>query len=133
MTLASLYKQMDDPRKEIAIVRKGIAASLAEAFLERNRFAINDILKSLDIPRSTFFDRTKKKARLNQVMTEKFVRLFQIVRLAKKVLGEKDGLLWLKQDIPSLGNQRPLDLLDTESGHRLSQQALLQVQHGIYG
>lgn len=132
--LEVLYREIDDPQKEITLVREGIGIRLAEIFLEENSFATKDILRSLDISASTFFSKAKnKKARLNRDMTEKFVRLIQVMKHARKIIGNTDGRAWLYREIPSLGNQRPVDLLDTEPGHKLVEQTLLQIEYGVYG
>lgn len=52
---------------------------------------------------------------------------------ASKILGGVEAKNWLYKPIPSLGNEVPLDLLDTEAGRRLVEQALLQIEHGDYG
>ena len=64
--------------------------------------------------------------------TEKFVRLISVMDLATTTLGAAEGREWIYRKIPSLGNEIPLNLLDTEVGHRLVVQALLQIKHGVY-
>lgn len=54
------------------------------------------------------------------------------VQKAEEILGKQEAKNWLYRKIPSLGDQIPMDLLDTEAGHRLVEQALLQIKYGIY-
>lgn len=53
--------------------------------------------------------------------------------MAAEILGKSETKNWLYKKIPSLGNEVPLSLLDTEVGHRLVTQALLQIKYGVYG
>ena len=52
--------------------------------------------------------------------------------MASDILGKAESKNWLYRNVPSLGNQIPLNLLDTETGHRLVEQALLQIKYGMY-
>lgn len=54
------------------------------------------------------------------------------MQTAKEILGQKEVNNWLYKKIASLGEQIPMDLLDTEAGHRLVEQALLQIKYGVY-
>lgn len=125
---------ISDPRTEIEAIRRGIHARQAETYLREKKFPVTDILKRLDISASTFFKKKQEGAVLNTSMTEKFMRLAHVVELAERVLGEaSEAYSWLNREVSSLGEQKPIDLLDTEPGHRLVEQALLQIEHGIYG
>ena len=129
----SLLTQLKDPRKEVNLIRKGIKAGVIEAFLNQEGFIIKDVLERLDIPSSTYFAKKKSHKALDTYITEKFVRLILVIINASKILGESEAKNWLYRKIPSLGNEIPMDLLDTEAGHRLVEQALLQIEHGVYG
>jgi len=123
-----------NPRREIEAVRRGIHAYQVEIFLKKKNMPLTEILKRLHIPSSTFFKKKQDEETLNTSMTEKFMRLAHVVELAERVLGDSVAVyLWLDREVPSLGNQKPMDLLDTEPGHRLVEQALLQIEHGVYG
>lgn len=121
-----------DPIKEITTIREGINAELIERFLSEQAFVVKDILISLNIKPSTYFAKKREHKRLDSVSTEKFLRLFSVVKTAQEILGPAEAKNWLNKKIPSLGHQTPMGLLDTEAGHRLVEQALLQIKYGIY-
>ena len=122
----------EDPIKEINIIREGINPELIDNFLTEQSFVVKDVLNRLKIKTSTYFAKKKDHKRLDSSTTEKFLRLFSVVQHAEKILGSNDAKSWLYRKIPSLGEQVPMDLLDTEAGHRLVEQALLQIKYGIY-
>ncbi len=130
--IMTLLTNLKDPKKEVDLIRKGIKTAVIEAFLNQEGFLIKDILSRLGISASTYFAKKKNQKALDTYMTEKFVRLIQVTVKATHVLGEKEAKDWLYRPIPSLDNQIPIDLLDTEAGHRLVEQTLLQIEHGVY-
>jgi len=133
--LSSTNKLMNyfkDPIKEIEIIRKGINPELIENFLNDQSFVVKDVLSRLKITTSTYFAKKKDHKLLDSSSTEKFFRLISVVKNAQEILGSQEAKNWLYRKIPSLGDQVPMDLLDTEAGHRLVEQALLQIKYGIY-
>ncbi|EHL31082.1 antitoxin Xre/MbcA/ParS toxin-binding domain-containing protein [Legionella drancourtii] len=127
-----LMNYFKDPIKEIEIIRKGINPDLIESFLNDQSFVVKDVLSRLKITTSTYFAKKKDHKLLDSGSTEKFLRLISVVKNAEEILGSQEGKNWLYKKIPSLGDQIPMDLLDTEAGHRLVDQALLQIKYGIY-
>lgn len=133
--LSSTKQLMDcieDSINEIKTIREGIDPELVDNFLSDQFFVVKDILISLNIKPSTYFAKKKNHKRLDPTSTEKFLRLFSVVQSAQKILGHAEGKNWLYRKVPSLGDQIPMDLLDTEAGHQLVEQALLQIKYGIY-
>lgn len=127
--LMSCFK---DPFIEIETIREGIKPELIENFLNDQSLVVKDVLSRLKITTSTYFAKKKEHKLLDSSSTEKFLRLFAVVQNAQEVLGRQEAKNWLYRKIPSLGNQIPMDLLDTEAGHRLVEQTLLQIKYGIY-
>lgn len=128
-----LMSYFKDPLKEIAIIREGVSPELIENFLNEQSFVVKDVLSRLKITASTYFAKKKEHKRLDSMATEKFFRLVSVIYHAEKILGPEETKNWLYRKIPSLDEQAPMDLLDTEVGHRLVENVLLQVQYGIYG
>lgn len=127
-----LMNYFKDPIEEIEIIRKGINPELIEDFLNDQSFVVKDVLSRLNITISTYFAKKKEHKLLDSGSTEKFLRLVSIVKIGQEILGNQEVKSWLYRTIPSLGDQIPMDLLDTEVGHRLVEQALLQIKYGIY-
>lgn len=128
----NLIKKLDDPKQEIMLARHGLKTSDVQSYLESVELPLKDILRRLHISSSTYFTRRKKHRILDSYTTEKFIRLILVLKMASEILGDERAKKWLYEKIPSLGNEAPLNLLDTEAGHRLVYQTLLQIKHGIY-
>lgn len=132
MTIDYLLNELKDPKKEIHRVREGIPVYIVESFLNREALPVKEMLEHLSIPASTYFAKKKSNKALDTYSSEKFIRLITVIISASDLLGKEEAKTWLHQKIPSLGNEIPLNLLDTEAGHQLVLQLLLQIKHGIY-
>ncbi len=129
----TLLKDLKNPFKEISLIRNGVDPEVVEAFLDKENLPVKDILERLHIPSSTYFSRKKQQLRLDTYTTEKFVRLISVLIMAAEILGSDEAKSWIYRNVPSLGDQAPINLLDTEAGHRLVEQVLLQIKYGMYG
>lgn len=56
----------------------------------------------------------------------------EMVRRATDVLGINHVARWMRSRIPSLGNQTPYELMQTEDGRRQVERVLLKIEHGVY-
>lgn len=130
--IQNLLNDLKDPFKEMKLIRSGLAPKVIESFLDEEKLPVKDILERLDIPSSTYFAKKKHQQPLDTYTTEKFVRLITTILMASDILGKDEAKNWIYRNIPSLGNQAPINLLDTEVGHRLVEQTLLQIKYGMY-
>lgn len=123
---------LGDPIKEIEAIRNGIRPQDIEDYLSTHEYVMKDVLQRLDIPSSTYKSKKGNRQVLDSAASEKFMRLVSVIRLAGEIIGESETKDWLYREILSLGNRKPIDLLDTEVGHRLVEQALQQIKYGVY-
>lgn len=133
MSSKNISLLVKNPLEALRAAREGISPRQVENFIRLNDLVLEPVLESLDISRSSYFQKKSKSQVLSTEVSEKFLRLARIMGIAKRVLGEDSVKQWLKQPVPSLGNECPFDLLDTEIGSNLVEQAILQIEHGIYG
>jgi putative toxin-antitoxin system antitoxin component (TIGR02293 family) len=77
-----------------------------------------------------------RKARgenLSREETDRAVRVASVLALAEQVFGsEAKAMEWLRRCDESLGDRTPLSLLGTESGGRLVESLLWQIDEGVY-
>jgi putative toxin-antitoxin system antitoxin component (TIGR02293 family) len=127
-----LLNDLKDPFKEMHLIRNGLGTEIIESFLAKENLLVKDVLKRLHIPSSTYFAKKKQQQPLDTYTTEKFIRLVTVLRMASDILGKAEAKNWIYRNVPSLGNQAPINLLDMEVGHRLVEQTLLQIKYGMY-
>ena len=74
----------------------------------------------------------KSHAKLSSMSGDRLYRLKKVWELANNVVGSSEGALaWLRREQPGLGNQVPLDLLDTEPGYEQVQTLLNRIEYGV--
>jgi len=81
----------------------------------------------------TLKHRKARNEHLSKEETDRAVRVARIVALAGEVFGNPDkALLWLRSADDRLANRTPLNMLQTESGGRLIESMLWQLDEGVY-
>jgi putative toxin-antitoxin system antitoxin component (TIGR02293 family) len=78
-----------------------------------------------------------RKARgetLSHEESDRLVRVARVVALAGEVFGNHEkALLWLRSQDDRIGNRSPMSMLQTESGGRLVENMLWQIDENVYG
>lgn len=111
-------------------IREGLPTSvirnLEEAGVERKyRIQI--------IPERTLQHRVKNGERMTPTESERAFRMASIIALADQVFGNHEkGMRWLHNPMRRLEGQSPLDVLDTDIGGRLVEEALGQIDAGYF-
>jgi putative toxin-antitoxin system antitoxin component (TIGR02293 family) len=117
---------------ELALLpEKGLPLTAVESLKDQGLTftEISDIVIS---PR-TLKHRKSRKEKLSSVETDRALRVARIVDLADKVFGSRmKALLWLRSTDDRLDNRTPMQMLVNESGGRLVESMLWQIDEGIY-
>jgi putative toxin-antitoxin system antitoxin component (TIGR02293 family) len=119
-----------DSLSAMKIIREGLPTSvirrLEEAGVERKyRIQI--------IPERTLQHRVKNGERMTPAESERAYRMANIIALADRVFGNHaKGMRWLHSPMRRLEGQSPLDVLDTDIGARLVEEALGQIDAGYF-
>lgn len=132
MANVTIKELLGDPIKKIEAIRNGVPPQNIERYLSRHNYVIKDVLHRLNIPASTYKSKKGKGQVLDSAASEKLMRLVSVIRVAGEIIGESEAKDWLYREVPSLGNRKPIDLLDTEVGHGLVEQVLQQIKYGVY-
>jgi putative toxin-antitoxin system antitoxin component (TIGR02293 family) len=83
------------------------------------------------IPRRTLEHR-RLAARLTPEQSDRIARIVRLTALAEDVFGSSDkGQDWLRRRTRPLGDQAPLDLLDSDAGAAAVENLLGRIAHGI--
>jgi putative toxin-antitoxin system antitoxin component (TIGR02293 family) len=92
-----------------------------------------DELYRLVAPRRTLARRIATGEPLTVSENDGALRVVRIMELAEQVFGEREkAQRWLRKPNRGMGGIVPVDLLQSESGAVLVEQALHQIDHGIY-
>jgi putative toxin-antitoxin system antitoxin component (TIGR02293 family) len=90
-------------------------------------------LSDIVISPRTLKHRKARNEPLSKEETDRAVRVARILSMADDVFHNPDkALLWLRSPDDRLASRTPLDMLHTESGGRLVESMLWQLDEGIY-
>ena len=103
---------------------------------EKYDLTYNNLAAVLDVTPKTLTRWTNKKQGSMTISEQKIDRLKvleSILELGKEVLGSDDELnKWLHTPVLALDGKEPVGLLKTESGRRKVEEALHQIEYGIF-
>lgn len=113
------------------VVEQGLP--LQSLSLLRERGLTSTEISEIVISPRTLKHRKARNEPLSQEETDRAVRVARIVAMAGEVFGNPEkALLWLRSPDDRLANRTPLNMLHTESGGRLIESMLWQLDEGIY-
>lgn len=85
------------------------------------------------IPARTLQHRRSRREKLSVEESDRVLRVLRVVSAAETVYGSRvRALAWLRNPHPRLGGRAPLSLLTTDTGSRIVEELLLQIDEGMY-
>jgi len=129
---SSIGESYQSQFEAVKLVTAGLPVSAIARFQKTSGLTLDRIKQVIHISEGSFA-RRKQTGRLSQEESERLLRLSRIYEQTV-ALYDRDtagALEWLETPIPALGDQRPLDLLETEPGAREVEDVIGRISHGI--
>ena len=119
--------------RDIMLIRKGISPDSVTITAESLDIPINVFVSGIGINPRTFMRWKSKGTLLNEVASEKVLRINRVLGRAIEVLGNKEKAIeWLQNPAYALEEQTPLSILDTGSGEQIVMNLLNAIYYGVY-
>ena len=100
---------------------------LAALGLERSE------IDAVVIPSRTLQHRRSRREKLTIEESDRVMRLIRALSLAESVYGGRErALAWLRKPHPRLDGRTPLSLLNTDTGARIVEELLIQIDEGMF-
>ena len=118
------------PFSLVALNREGVVPELVDVLIDRGftRRELDWIVSA-----RTLAYRRRKKERLKPGETDRFLRAVKILATAEAVFGNREkALLWLRKPRGTFDGTSAMELMRTEAGIRLVEEALGQVDEGFF-
>jgi putative toxin-antitoxin system antitoxin component (TIGR02293 family) len=113
-------------------VEKGVPLSALEEFAAFSGFAVKDLLEVV-IPARTLKHRRARKEPLNLDESDRLARVARLYELAVRVFGNRDKALhWLSHAKRRFEERTPLSMMRTDAGGRQVEEALIQIDEGMF-
>jgi putative toxin-antitoxin system antitoxin component (TIGR02293 family) len=85
------------------------------------------------IPLRTLQHRRSRREKLTVEESDRVLRVIRAVSLAESVYGRRERALeWLRKSHPRLEGRSPLSLLKTDTGSRIVEELLTQIDEGMF-
>jgi len=122
----------DSPAPNFTSVEHGISLDELAAFVADSGLGWPDIYEAV-IPSRTLKHRKSRSEPLSLDESDRFARLVRLYRFAIKVFGERErALRWLGKPKHRFEERTPIQMLRTESGGRLVEEMLVQIEEGMF-
>jgi putative toxin-antitoxin system antitoxin component (TIGR02293 family) len=117
---------------DLETVEIGVSIATITDFVAASGLQFRDIY-DIVIPARTLKHRKARKETLTPDESDKLARLIRIYDHAVKVLGERDKALhWLSRPLRRFTGRSPIHMLRTEFGARMVEEALGQMDYGMF-
>lgn len=88
---------------------------------------------ALVIPHRTLKHRRSRRQRLSRDESDRAIRLARVLARASAVFGEEQkSLAWMRRPAQRFEGRSPMQMLATEAGGRLVEEALIQIDEGMF-
>ncbi|HEX4651720.1 MAG TPA: antitoxin Xre/MbcA/ParS toxin-binding domain-containing protein [Granulicella sp.] len=117
---------------ELAVLVEGGLPTENLGLLREKGLTFSEVSEIVISPRTLKHRRARGEA-LSHEESDRLVRVARVVALAAEVFGDREkALLWLRSPDDRIGNRSPMSLLQTESGGRLVETMLWQIDENVY-
>jgi putative toxin-antitoxin system antitoxin component (TIGR02293 family) len=90
-------------------------------------------LDALVIPLRTLQHRRSRREKLTVEESDRVLRVTRLLSQAESVYGSRErALAWLRRPHPRLSNRTPLEMSRTDTGSRIVEELLVQIDEGIF-
>ena len=85
------------------------------------------------IPARTLQHRRSKREKLTMEESDRVLRMIRVLSSAESVYGDRArALAWMRQPNARLDGRAPLSLLKTDTGSRIVEELLIQIDEGMF-
>jgi putative toxin-antitoxin system antitoxin component (TIGR02293 family) len=85
------------------------------------------------IPQRTLQHRRSRREKLTVEESDRVLRAIRALSLAESIYGSRErALAWLRRPHPRLDGRSPLSLLKTDTGSRIVEELLAQIDEGMF-
>lgn|SRR5581483_5999806 len=121
----------ESEQQMVRLVEDGLPTRVINHLIDRG-LTRNEVFNII-IPLRTWKHRKSRRQPLSREESERVLRAARILARAQAVLGDQDSALaWLRAPKRRFENRAPLQMLSTESGGRLVEQMLVQIDEGMF-
>ena len=128
-----LKRRVSSDAELTLLTREGLPVSTVTRLAGELDVERKTVARVLGISERTLSRRIANHGRLSAEESDRTVRLARMYAMALETLGTtQKASTWLQRPNRALGGERPLDLLDTDTGARAVETVLGHIEFGLY-
>jgi len=128
--LLARSRQLSD-MEVVNLVRDGLPVNVIELFIREG--VTQQEVYGLVAPRRTLDHRRARSEPLSPVESDRAVRLARVVAQAESVFDNKEkAMTWLRRPMRRFEGHSPIQMLESDAGSRLVEEALVQIDEGYF-
>ena len=129
----ALRTTVENEPELVSLTRKGFPVGALVSMAKEMRLPLIEVARVAGITERTLSRRITSKSRLSAHESDRMVRLAKVVAYAKEVLNSAEAASqWLQIPNRALEGERPVDLLDTQTGSQMVETILGRIAYGLY-
>lgn len=119
--------KITEPFSRIETFRKGLRKKSFEKLKEISGLDYNTLAAALAVSTKTL----QRKQVFDVIQSEKMYELAELYAMGISYFGEEGFRRWMERPLFSLGNRKPIDLIDVSEGMAILKTEIMRLQHGI--
>ncbi|HEY2363124.1 MAG TPA: antitoxin Xre/MbcA/ParS toxin-binding domain-containing protein [Candidatus Angelobacter sp.] len=137
--ILGLPNKLEEEAELVSLVEYGLSVSSISALIQHG--ILEKEIYGVIVPRRTLQHRRSRKEKLSREESDRAIRLARLVTLAEEVFGARDvedlseardaGMRWLRAPKKRFRGRIPMEMIATETGGRLVEEALYQIDEGM--
>lgn len=118
---------INEPLRRLNTFRKGLSKRSFDALKEVSGLDYNTLATALAVSSKTL----QRKDVFDVVQSEKMYELAELYSIGISYFGQAGFKRWMERPLFSLGNCKPIDLIDVSEGMAILKAEIKKLQHGI--
>lgn len=115
----------------INLSRKGLSMSIFKKIQQYTSLTTKEISEILPVSERQLV-RYKDDHVLRKDISSHLIQLVELFERGFEVFGEEKFKKWIRSEVRALGNNSPIELLDTSIGVQMVNDILGRIEHGVY-
>lgn len=119
--------RLEEPLQRVQTFREGLDKKSFEGLKEISGLDNNTLAAAFSVSAKTL----QRKDVFDVVQSEKMYELAELYAMGSSYFGKDGFRRWMERPLFTLGNLKPLDLLDVSEGLTILKTEIMRLQHGI--
>lgn len=120
-------KDVAEPLNRVDTFRQGLSRKSFDHLKEITGLDNNTLAEALGVSSKTI----QRKEIFGVIQSEKMYELAELYALGISYFGEEGFRRWMDRPLFSIGNRKPVELIDVSEGLMLLKAEIMRLQHGI--